>query len=69
MTAPQQTFLADFPCDRHCQVEMDLTEMHHQFTLRQMRAAAQHEHDLRHAPEPGPTPAHDRLAASFQAAS
>jgi hypothetical protein len=63
---PQAVFLVDYPCERHCQVELDLTDMHKQFTLRQMWASADHQHGLRHKPAAERTPIHDGLAATFR---
>ncbi len=46
---PQAFFVAEFPCDRHCRVELDMAEHHEQVTHRQLLAAADLEHDRIHA--------------------
>lgn len=68
MSEPQETFLVDYPCDRHCQVEIDLTEVHTKFTIRQARSLAEAEHRERHEPLVESTPVHDMLTASFRSA-
>jgi hypothetical protein len=73
---PEYAFTAEYPCDKHCRVEVDLTATHRGFTHRQMQAAARDQHERQH-PEIAPprstrrplqgAPIHDMLEATFQA--
>lgn len=64
---PQAVFVVEYPCELHCSVELDLSDMHKQFTLRQMWQGADHQHEKAHAAVPEQTPIHDGLSASFRA--
>src|SRR3954468_2614453 len=39
-TGPQAMFVAEYPCDRFCRIEVDLSDAHSQMTLQQMREKA-----------------------------
>lgn len=68
MTAsPQASFTVEYPCAKHCSVEVDLSEVSQQFTLRQMWANAHQQHEKRHAPAPEPSPVQAGVAAAFRA--
>jgi hypothetical protein len=54
VTAPRKadypaTLSVDFSCERRCQAEVDLTDVHIRFTLGQMLTAASDAHDSAHA--------------------
>jgi hypothetical protein len=44
MTQPMATFVVEYPCDRRCQVELDLSEIHARFTHGQMLRVAEGVH-------------------------
>ncbi|WP_045740795.1 hypothetical protein [Actinoplanes rectilineatus] len=67
MTVPQPSFFVDYPCDRHCQVEVDVADAHLRYTLGQMLRAAEVQHRKLHEPSAEPTPVHDRVRAEFRA--
>lgn len=67
MTAePEETFMVAYPCDKHCVVEVDVSDAHSRYTVRQMREKADVEHKRRHGPIAVRTPIHDGLQASFR---
>jgi hypothetical protein len=69
VTDPQFLFVAEYPCDRFCRIELDLSEVGNlRFTFAQMRRRADDEHKRLHAPTPEPIPIHDKLSATFRAA-
>ncbi len=47
-TQPAATLLVEYPCDRHCQVELDLADATTRHTYRQMLVRAQRAHDAAH---------------------
>jgi hypothetical protein len=52
MTAgPQVMFVVEYPCDRFCRVEVDLSGERGQVTLQQMRENADGIHQRIHEPE------------------
>ncbi|GAB1689758.1 hypothetical protein [Krasilnikovia sp. M28-CT-15] len=52
MTAgPQVMFVVEYPCDRFCRVEVDLSGERGQLTLQQMREKADGQHQRIHEPE------------------
>ena len=52
MTAgPQAMFVVEYPCDRFCRIEVDLSGEHSQVTLQQMREKADGLHQREHEPE------------------
>ena len=52
MTAgPQAMFVVEYPCDRFCRVEVDLSGERGQLTLQQMREKADASHERIHEPE------------------
>jgi hypothetical protein len=50
-TGPQATFVVEYPCDRFCRIEVDLSGEHSQVTLQQMRQKADGLHQRVHEPE------------------
>lgn len=48
MTAPMEMFTAEYPCERHCVVEFDVTDVNAWFTHNQMRRYATDAHDAAH---------------------
>jgi len=50
-TGPQAMFVVEYPCDRFCRIEVDLTSERSQVTLQQMREKADGLHDRVHQPE------------------
>ncbi len=46
---PQATFSVEYPCDRHCRVELDMADHHDRVTHRGLLIAAELEHDRIHA--------------------
>jgi hypothetical protein len=54
MTAgPQAMFVVEYPCDRFCRIEVDLSGERGQVTLQQMREKADALHQREHEPENG----------------
>jgi hypothetical protein len=54
MTAgPQAMFVVEYPCDRFCRIEVDLSGERGQFTLREMQEQAEQLHQRVHEPEGG----------------
>jgi hypothetical protein len=52
MTAdPQAMFVVEYPCDRFCRIEVDLSGERGQLTLQQMRDKAEYSHQQIHEPE------------------
>jgi len=52
MTAgPQEMFVVEYPCDRFCRIEVDLSKEHSQVTLQKMREKAEESHRRIHEPE------------------
>jgi hypothetical protein len=51
-TGPQTMFIVEYPCDLFCHIEVDLNGEPDRLTLQQMRAQADHLHQLEHGPEP-----------------
>lgn len=52
MTAgPQAMFVVEYPCDRFCRIEVDLSGERGQVTLQQMREKADGLHQRIHEPE------------------
>lgn len=49
---PDEQFVAEYPCDRFCRIEVDLDDTHAGFTLRQMREVAGVEHQRVHPRDP-----------------
>ena len=50
-SAPQATFVVEYPCDQFCRIEVDLSAEHSQVTLQQMRKKADTAHQRVHEPE------------------
>ena len=50
-TGPQATFVVEYPCDRFCRIEVDLSGERSQVTLQQMRDKADGLHQRVHEPE------------------
>jgi hypothetical protein len=72
MTAgPQVMFVVEYPCDRFCRVEVDLSGERGQVTLQQMREKADGLHQRIHEPELAETdgPIVDQDAAGRPAAT
>lgn len=46
------TFVVEYPCDRMCQVELDLSDIHNRFTRGQMLRTAEDAHVEAHGREP-----------------
>jgi hypothetical protein len=44
-----EVYIAEFPCELHCSIEVDLTDHHSRFGRMQMRGVAGREHAARHA--------------------
>lgn len=51
-TGPQAMFVVEYPCDRFCRIEVDLSGEHNQVTLQQLREKAEGLHKREHEPEP-----------------
>ncbi|MEV6848328.1 hypothetical protein [Actinoplanes sp. NPDC051411] len=52
MTAdPQAMFVVEYPCDRFCRIELDLSGERGQLTLQQMREKAEQLHQQAHEPD------------------
>jgi hypothetical protein len=61
MTDPQFLFVAEYPCDKFCRVEVDLGEVDNlRFTYSQMQRRAEDEHKRLHRES------HEDLTASFR---
>jgi len=52
---PQAMFVVEYPCDRFCRIEVDLSGERGQVTLQQMREKADGLHQRIHEPEVGET--------------
>jgi hypothetical protein len=52
MSEPDLTFIAEYPCERRCQVEFDVTDVNARFTNNQMRLHADAAHKAAHQAEP-----------------
>jgi hypothetical protein len=52
-TGPQAMFVIEYPCDRFCRIEVDLSGEHSQLTLQKMREKADGLHQREHEPELG----------------
>jgi hypothetical protein len=63
--------IVEYPCDRFCRIEVDLSGERSQATLQQMREKADGMHQRVHVPEGGeaPTPVVDREATGRPAAT
>lgn len=48
---PQATLVVEYPCDRFCRIEVDLSGERSQTTLQQMRKKADELHQRVHEPE------------------
>ena len=48
---PTATFVVEYPCDRGCQVELDLSDIHLRYTHGQMLRAAEDAHLAAHQRE------------------
>jgi hypothetical protein len=51
--APQATFVVEYPCDRFCRIEVDLSGESNEVTLRQMRQMSDRLHEQEHEPKLG----------------
>ncbi|MEU4239859.1 hypothetical protein [Actinoplanes sp. NPDC026619] len=49
----QATFVVEYPCDRFCRIEVDVSRERGQLTLQQMRDKAEKLHQQEHGPEQG----------------
>lgn len=69
MTDPQFLFVAEYPCDQHCRIEVDLGEVGNlRLTYGQMQRCADNEHQALHEPPPELIPIHDQTRATFRSA-
>ncbi|MEV8507062.1 hypothetical protein AB0368_19930 [Actinoplanes sp. NPDC051475] len=50
-TGPQAMFVVEYPCDRFCRIEVDLSGERGQVTLQQLREKAEGLHQRVHEPE------------------
>jgi hypothetical protein len=50
-TGPQAMFVVEYPCDRFCRIEVDLSGERSQVTLQQLREKADGLHQRVHEPE------------------
>jgi hypothetical protein len=68
---PQAMLVVEYPCDRFCRIEVDLSGERGQATLHQMREKADGLHQRVHEPERGEatTPVADREATGRPAAT
>ena len=68
---PQATLVVEYPCDRFCRIEVDLSGERSQATLQQMRKKADGLHQRVHEPERGEatTPVVDQEAMGRPAAT
>jgi hypothetical protein len=55
--AAQATFVVEYPCDRFCRIEVELTNEPNHVTQQQMWEKADALHRRVHEPEPAETPA------------
>ena len=46
------SFIAEYPCERRCQVEFDVTDVNVRFTNQQMRLHTKAAHDAAHNVDP-----------------
>ena len=51
-TGPQAMLVVEYPCDRFCRIEVDLSAERSQVTLQQLREKADQLHRRVHEPEP-----------------
>ena len=70
-TGPQAMFVVEYPCDRFCRIEVDLTSERSHVTLQQLREKADGLHQREHQPElaEADPPAVDQEAAGRPAAT
>ena len=70
-TGPQAMFVVEYPCDRFCRIEVDLSRERSQVTLQQLREKADGLHQRVHEPElaEADTPIIDQEAAGRPAAT
>ena len=70
-TGPQSMFVVEYPCDRFCRIEVDLSGERSQVTLQQMREKADGLHQQVHQPElaEAPVPIVDQEATGRPAAT
>lgn len=68
---PQAMLVVEYPCDRFCRIEVDLSGERGQATLQQMREKADDLHQRVHEPERGDTdtPVADQEATGRPAAT
>lgn len=52
MSEPMAMLVVEYACDRGCQVELDLSDIHLRYTHRQMLGAAEDAHLAAHGREP-----------------
>ena len=50
-TGPQAMLVVEYPCDRFCRIEVDLSGERNQITLQQLREKADRSHRQVHEPE------------------
>jgi hypothetical protein len=69
--APQATLVVEYPCDRFCRIEVDLSGERSQATLHQMREKADGLHQRIHEPgrDEAPAPVVDQEATGRPAAT
>jgi hypothetical protein len=48
---PQAMLVVEYPCDRFCRIEVDVSGERGQFTLREMQEQAEQLHQRAHEPE------------------
>jgi hypothetical protein len=70
-TGPQATFVVEYPCNRFCRIEADLSGERSHVTLQQMRDKADRLHQQVHEPKLAETdvPIVDQTAAGRPAAT
>jgi hypothetical protein len=49
----QSTFVVEYPCDKYCRIELELSGERGQTTVQQLRDKAEELHRREHAPESG----------------
>jgi hypothetical protein len=59
---PQATFVVEYPCDRFCRIEVELTGERNTVTLQQLREKADGMHQRIHEPETAETEAEAPVA-------
>jgi hypothetical protein len=65
----QAMFVVEYPCDRFCRVEVDVTAERGQVTLQQLRERADGQHQGIHEPERAETAAAEAAAVAEQESS